>query len=621
MARPSAAATSPSASSGSSTRSVRRARSRRTTPADRRRAPAHRAVGDAAARWRRSPGSSAATATTAVASGPVRSPSSTPASPRSSSSRSSSRSRTCPTSGRSWSSDASWSCPRAPLPPGRAPQHLAGGAPAPARPRARAPLDPDLRQRPPARRAAGRQAQRAPRRPQREPSCAPRASTGPTSRPRWPRPRRSRHRSSSRPPRVAVARTPAPGRGRAQVGTAPRAGRHLQPRARHRHGGGRPGRPGLLPRSGQPRAAAHRPRRPPGGRAVAWRAVPEVPRRPGRDRGRGPADARRGDRVHPLPTQPAGRARPADRGDGGDGRVGGRPTCPAGATLRSVRRAVRRGVARGPRPARGRYPSEEFSELGPASSGTAPRGRSGRAPAPSGWRSPTPARSPTAACSGCSCPTGPGRRARRGDGPRVPARARRSCSAPRPGGSRTSPTSGSWSPRHPASRASCRSGTATGPGARSSSGAAPSGLPARGPRRGSETDRDAEVARLRAEHDLDAWAADNLSPTSRSRSQATGDAARRPHHRRRALPRRARRLAGVPALPLRRAGPRPLGDGDRAAAHRRRLDPEVMWADDGIVLRLQESTATFGIPGAGGWEHDGGDGDRAPARPRSTTPR
>ena len=44
--------------------------------------------------------------------------------------------------------------------------------------------------------------------------------------------------------------------------------------------------------------------------------------------------------------------------------------------------------------------------------------------------------------------------------------------------------------------------------------------------------------------------------------------ARRPHDRRRALPRRDRRLAGVPAEPVRHAGARPVGDGDRASLRR-----------------------------------------------------
>ena len=43
--------------------------------------------------------------------------------------------------------------------------------------------------------------------------------------------------------------------------------------------------------------------------------------------------------------------------------------------------------------------------------------------------------------------------------------------------------------------------------------------------------------------------------------------ARRPHRGGRALPRRDRRLAGLRPLAVRHAGPRPVGDGDRATAH------------------------------------------------------
>ena len=67
------------------------------------------------------------------------------------------------------------------------------------------------------------------------------------------------------------------------------------------------------PGRGQPRAAAHRPRRPPGRRAEQGLDLPEAPRRPARGGGRRAAHARRPDRVDPLPAQPARRARPADR--------------------------------------------------------------------------------------------------------------------------------------------------------------------------------------------------------------------------------------------------------------------------------------------------------------------
>ena len=92
----------------------------------------------------------------------------------------------------------------------------------------------------------------------------------------------------------------------------------------------------------------------------------------------------------------------------------------------------------------GRYPSEEFGELRPrdrvgpgrrAAAGPGRRaapGRHERRHHPRPW----PVRRLPARRH-------PGGRARRGDGLREPARARRSCSARPPGGSRTSPSSGS----------------------------------------------------------------------------------------------------------------------------------------------------------------------------------
>ena len=87
-----------------------------------------------------------------------------------------------------------------------------------------------------------------------------------------------------------------------------------QPRARHRHGRGRPGHPGGGAAVGRKRAAARRPRGSPGRRGLAWRALPEAPRRSGPDRGGRRADARGPDRGTAHHREPARRARPADRG-------------------------------------------------------------------------------------------------------------------------------------------------------------------------------------------------------------------------------------------------------------------------------------------------------------------
>ena len=115
-----------------------------------------------------------------------------------------------------------------------------------------------------------------------------------------------------------------------------------------------------------------------------------------------------------VPTQPARRARPADRRDGGHGPVDGR-------------RLARRSSA-GPRrsPAlpdsaldavldmlAGRYPSDEFAELRPRLVWDRVTGHAHAAgQARSGWRSPAAARSPTAGLFGvfAGAPTAAGRR-------------------------------------------------------------------------------------------------------------------------------------------------------------------------------------------------------------------
>ncbi|MFO7959730.1 MAG: DEAD/DEAH box helicase, partial [Nitriliruptoraceae bacterium] len=127
------------------------------------------------------------------------------------------------------------------------------------------------------------------------------------------------------------------------------------------------------------------------------------------------------------------------------------------------------------------------------------------------------------------------------------------------------------------------------------------------------SDRDAEVARLRAEHDLDAWAAYNLIAYLEEQQEATGAL---PDDRTIVVERFRDELGDWRVCLL-----SPFGaqvHAPWAMAIERRLttagyDPEVMWADDGIVLRLPDTTATFGIPGAGGWDHfdsdDRADGD------------
>src|SRR5262245_32500170 len=161
-------------------------------------------------------------------------------------------------------------------------EHLAAHRRAPGRAGPRAPLDDRVRQLPPARRARLRPPQRARRR---------RARAGP---PRLGQPRAAqRHRGGPQ------GRPPPGGRGDQLAG------------AGHRHGRGRPGRPGRVAPLGRGRAAAHRPRRAPGRRGQPRGRPAQVPRRPGGVRGGDRAHARRRDRGAALPAQPAGRPRPA----------------------------------------------------------------------------------------------------------------------------------------------------------------------------------------------------------------------------------------------------------------------------------------------------------------------
>ena len=76
--------------------------------------------------------------------------------------------------------------------------------------------------------------------------------------------RAGRRGAGPRPPRQHRPRAAGLDRGGAQGRPAPRAGRHVQPRARHRHGRGRPRHPGREPDERRPRPPARRAGRPPG---------------------------------------------------------------------------------------------------------------------------------------------------------------------------------------------------------------------------------------------------------------------------------------------------------------------------------------------------------------------
>ena len=279
-----------------------------------------------------------------------------------------------------------------------------------------------------------------------------------------------------------------------------------------------------------------------------------------------------------YPAQPARRAGPADRRACARSTSGRSPTSTA-----MVRRAAPFAeladevLRRRARPA-GRSLPVRGVRRAAAAHRVGPRRRHGPRPsrAPSGWRSPTAAPSPTVACSACSSPTAPGsasstRRWSTRAGP-----ARRSCSAPPPGASRTSPTSGSSSRRRRASPARCRSGTATAPAVRSSwarrIGEFVREIRAAARRRGRSPGCETATTSTR-------WAADEPARLPRRAGRGHRRGARRSHHRRRAVPRRDRRLADLRALAVRRPGPRAVGDGaaspaGRALGHGRRADVE-----------------------------------------------
>ena len=111
------------------------------------------------------------------------------------------------------------------------------------------------------------------------------------------------------------------------------------------------------------------------GAVVARRDLPEVPRRPGADRRRRRADARRRDRGAALPAQPARRARPADRGDGARSTTGTVDELyDAGAPGGAVRRAAALGARVGARHA-GRALPERRVRRAAAAAGVGPRHR------------------------------------------------------------------------------------------------------------------------------------------------------------------------------------------------------------------------------------------------------
>jgi ATP-dependent helicase Lhr and Lhr-like helicase len=122
-------------------------------------------------------------------------------------------------------------------------------------------------------------------------------------------------------------------------------------------------------------------------------------------------------------------------------------------------------------------------------------------------------------------------------------------------------------------------------------------------RSAAEADRDAEVARLRARHDLDAWAADNLVAYLEEQVAATGTL---PDDRTIVVERFRDDLGDWRVCLLSPFGAQVHAPWAMAIERRLRavgFDPEIMWADDGIVLRLQEAAGWEG--GGTGWEGGG----------------
>jgi ATP-dependent helicase Lhr and Lhr-like helicase len=110
-------------------------------------------------------------------------------------------------------------------------------------------------------------------------------------------------------------------------------------------------------------------------------------------------------------------------------------------------------------------------------------------------------------------------------------------------------------------------------------------------------DREGELERLRTEHDLDAWAADNVLGYLDEQATATGVV---PDDRTLVLERFRDELGDWRLCLLSPFGAQVHAPWAMAIEGRLRelgLDPEVMWADDGIVLGLQEATFGWGPSG------------------------
>ena len=483
-----------------------------------------------------------------------RSPSSTPASASRSRSRSSSRSRTWATSARPHRRRTACAAAGPHRRGAAAHQHLAEHLPAHPRPDPRPPLDDHLLQRPPPGRAPRRQAQRA----------GARSGHRRRSRERA-RPRvelvKAHHGSLAREQRVVVEDQLKRGELRAIVATSslelgidmgavdlviqvesPGAvSRGLQRIGRAGHSVGEPSKGTIYPKHrGDLLEAAVVARRMLDGEIESTRYL------------RNPLDVLAQQIVAHVAAQPR------------DGRV--RRARRARPALRQLRRAVRRAARNTLDLLAGRYPSEEFSELRPrlvwdrVNDTLRARDGSKRLAVTSGGTIPD------RGLFGVFLP----------DGTRVGELDEEMVYESRPGETfvlgastwRIEDITFETGHRHPgarASRARCRSGTATVRAARSSSAGRSGRSCARCAscrRRTPPSIASATTTRL------DELAAAQPRAVPRRAGRGHRRRARRPHDRRRALPRRDRRLAGVRAQPVRHAGARAVGDGDRAPPDR-----------------------------------------------------
>ena len=362
-------------------------------------------------------------------------------------------------------------------------------------------------------------------------------------------------------------------RGAAQGRRAAVPGGHLVARAGHRHGRRRPGGAGRVAQVGDPRPAAHRPRRPRRGRRVAGPHLPQVPRRPARVRRRGAAHAR-GARSRrrwcPATRSTCWRSRsspwPRSPGTVALASTSCTPWCGAPGPYADLERAPARERARHarrPLPLGGVRRAAAAHRLGPRRPARSAPVRGARA---AGGRQRRHHPRPRAVhASTCRTAAASASSTRRWSTRRAPGR--RSCSAPRrwrieeitrdrvvvtpaPGVPGAVPF---WH------------GDGIGPAARA--GPRPSAPSPAGPC--DQTCR-ALAARLRPRR---ARRHEPARRTWREQQAATGVVPSRPDHRRRALPRRDRRLAAVRALALRRARARRLGAGAGRHAHPVTLRP------------------------------------------------